>query len=323
MLEYIIRRLLFMIPLLLGITIITFVVVQLSPGGPADMLTGLSPKVDAEAKARLRTLYGLDKPIHVQYWLWLSRIVQFNFGESFKDGRLVIIKILERLPATLLLNVLSLLLIFFIALPIGIMSAVRQDSFFDKGMTVFVFLGFSVPAFWLALLLMLFFGVVLGWLPISGMHSVNFPYFSLGGKLWDLIKHLILPVFVSAFGGLAYLSRYSRASMLEVLRQDYIRTARAKGVPENKVIYKHALRNALIPIVTILGLSLPALIGGGFIFETIFAWPGMGRLGYQAIMARDYPVIMGVGVIAALLTLLGNLIADITYAFVDPRIRHR
>lgn len=323
MLEYIVRRLLFMIPLLLGITIITFVIVHLSPGGPADMLTGLSPKVSAEAKARLHSLYGLDKPFHVQYWLWLSRLVRFDFGRSFKDGRLVIIKILERLPATLLLNVLSLLLIFFIALPIGIISAVRQDSFFDKGMTVFVFLGFSVPAFWLALLLMVLFGVVLGWLPISGMHSVNFPYFSFWGKLWDIIKHLILPVFVSAFGGLAYLSRYSRTSMLEVLRQDYIRTARAKGLSEKKVIYRHALRNALIPIVTLLGLSLPALIGGGFIFETIFAWPGMGRLGYQAIMARDYPVIMGVGVIAALLTLLGNLIADITYAFIDPRIRYR
>ena len=323
MLEYIVRRLLFMIPLLLGITIITFVVVHLSPGGPADMLTGLSPKVSAEAKARLHSLYGLDKPLHVQYWFWLSRLVRFDFGKSFKDGRLVIIKILERLPATLLLNVLSLLLIFFIALPIGIISAVRQDSFFDKGMTVFVFLGFSVPAFWLALLLMVLFGVVLGWLPISGMHSVNFPYFSFWGKLWDIIKHLILPVFVSAFGGLAYLSRYSRTSMLEVLRQDYIRTARAKGLSEKKVIYRHALRNALIPIVTLLGLSLPALIGGGFIFETIFAWPGMGRLGYQAIMARDYPVIMGVGVIAALLTLLGNLIADITYAFIDPRIRYR
>lgn len=323
MLEYIVRRLLFMIPLLLGITIITFVIVHLSPGGPADMLTGLSPKVSAEAKARLHSLYGLDKPLHVQYWLWLSRLVRFDFGRSFKDGRLVIIKILERLPATLLLNVLSLLLIFFIALPIGIISAVRQDSFFDKGMTVFVFLGFSVPAFWLALLLMVLFGVVLGWLPISGMHSVNFPYFSFWGKLWDIIKHLILPVFVSAFGGLAYLSRYSRTSMLEVLRQDYIRTARAKGLSEKKVIYRHALRNALIPIVTLLGLSLPALIGGGFIFETIFAWPGMGRLGYQAIMARDYPVIMGVGVIAALLTLLGNLIADITYAFIDPRIRYR
>jgi len=322
-LEYIVRRLLFMIPLLLGITLITFMVIQLSPGGPADMLTGLSPKVGAEAKARLRHLYGLDKPIHIQYWLWLKRVVRFDFGESFKDGRRVITKILERLPATLLLNILSLLLIFFIALPIGIVSAVRQDSFFDKGMTLFVFLGFSVPTFWLALLLMLLFGVILGWLPISGMHSVNFLYFSLWGKLWDLIQHLILPMFISAFGGLAYLSRYSRASMLEVLRQDYIRTSRAKGLPEKKVIYRHALRNALIPIVTLLGLSLPGLIGGGFIFETIFAWPGMGRLGYQAIMSRDYPVIMGVGIIAAFLTLLGNLIADITYAFVDPRISYR
>jgi len=323
MIEYILRRLLFMIPLLLGITIITFAVIHLSPGGPADMLSGLSPRVGAEAKARLHSLYGLDKPIHIQYWLWLSRIGRFDFGESFKDGRSVIVKILERLPATLLLNVLSLVLIFFVSLPIGIISAVKQDSLFDKGMAVLVFLGFSIPAFWLALLLMLLFGVILGWLPISGIYSVNFPYFSFWGRLLDFIKHLILPVFVSAFGGLAYLSRYSRASMLEVFRQDYIRTARAKGVPEKKVIYKHAMRNALIPIVTILGLSLPGLIGGGFIFETIFAWPGMGRLGYQAIMSRDYPVIMGVGVIAAFLTLLGNLIADITYALVDPRIRYR
>ncbi|MCK5534838.1 ABC transporter permease, partial [bacterium] len=198
-----------------------------------------------------------------------------------------------------------------------------QNSFFDKGMTVFTFVGFSIPTFWLALLLMVLFGVKLGWLPISGMHSFNYENFSLLEKIWDLIKHLILPVFCSAFGGLASLSRYSRYTMLEVIRQNYIRTARAKGLPEKEVIYKHALRNALIPIISLLGLSLPGLIGGGFIFEIIFAWPGMGRLGYKAIMSYDYPVIMGVGIITAFLTLLGNLIADFIYLCVDPRVKYK
>lgn len=322
MFNYLIRRLLLIIPLLIGISIITFAIVHLTPGTPSDILLTGNARIDAEAKARFQALYGLDKPLHQQYFNWLKRIFLLDFGDSFKDGRKVIIKILERLPATLLLQILSLIVIFLIALPIGIFSAVKQNSLFDKGMTIFVFLGFSIPTFWLALLLMFLFGVKLDWLPISGMVSINFDTFSFGGKTLDIIKHLILPVFVSAFGGLAYLSRYSRASMLEVIRQDYIRTARAKGLPEHQVIFKHALRNALIPIVTLLGLSLPGLIGGGFIFETIFAWPGMGRLGYEAIMARDYPVIMGVGIMVAFLTLLGNLLADLTYAYVDPRIRY-
>jgi len=323
MFNYLIRRLLLIIPLLIGISIITFAIVHLTPGTPEDMLLTGNARIDAEAKARFRSLYGLDKPLHQQYFNWLRRMFLLNFGNSFKDGRKVITKILERLPATLLLNILSLIVIFLVALPIGILSAVKQNSLFDKGMTVFVFLGFSIPTFWLALLLMFLFGVKLDWLPISGMVSVDFDTFSLGEKILDIIRHLILPVFVSAFGGLAYLSRYARASMLEVIRQDYIRTARAKGLPEHQVIFKHALRNALIPVITLLGLSLPALIGGGFIFETIFAWPGMGRLGYEAIMSRDYPVIMGVGIMVAFLTLLGNLLADITYAYVDPRIRYK
>ncbi len=312
-----------MIPLILGISIITFGIMYLSPGGPVEMVTSMNPDIDAAARAKLYALYGLDKPLHIQYLQWLKRIILLDFGRSFKDSRLVITKILERLPITLLLNLLSLMLIFFGALLIGIKSAIKQDSIFDKGMTVFVFIGFAMPSFWLALLLMIFFGVTLGWLPISGIHSVDYSQLSFLGKTWDLIKHLILPVFVLAFGGLAYLSRYSRSSMLDVIRQDYIRTARAKGLPEKTVVYKHALRNALIPIVTLLGLSLPGLIGGSVIIETIFARPGMGRLGYQAVMARDYPVIMGVSIIATILTLLGNLLADLTYAYVDPRIRYR
>jgi len=323
MITYILRRLILTIPLLIGITLITFLVMHLAPGKPTDIVTEMQVKVGAEARERLRALYGLDKPWYVQYFNWLRRLVRLDFGKSFKDDWPVIKKILERLPATLLLNVSSLILIFSFALPIGIYSAMKQNSLFDKGMTVFVFLGFSMPTFWLALLLMILFGIKLGLLPISGLRSLNWEEFSTLGKVWDIIKHLILPVFVSAFTGLAGLSRYSRVSMLEVIHQDYIRTARAKGLPEKQVIFKHALRNALIPVVTILGLSLPDLIGGSFIFETIFSYPGMGRLGYEAIMARDYPVVMGVGTIAAFLTLLGNFLADILYAYVDPRIRYR
>ncbi|MGQ0643897.1 MAG: ABC transporter permease [Elusimicrobiota bacterium] len=323
MAAYFLKRLLLLIPLLAGISLITFGVMRLAPGKPTDALTDLNLKASAESRERLEKLYGLDKPWHVQYGLWLKRMAVLDFGRSFKDDRPVLDKILERLPATLLLNVLSLGLIFAAALPIGILSAVRQNSLFDKAATVFVFVGFSTPAFWLALLLMILFGLQLGWLPISGLRSLHYEELGALGKAADLARHLVLPVLVSAFGGLAGLSRYMRNGMLDVIRQDYIRTARAKGLPESAVVYKHALRNALIPVVTLLGLTLPELIGGGFIFETIFAYPGMGRLGYEAIMARDYPVVMGVGTIAALLTLLGNFLADLAYAWADPRIRYR
>ena len=322
MLRYLLRRLIFTIPVLLGITVITFAVIHLSPGQPTDVITDMNQKITAESKQRLIAIYGLDKPIHVQYMLWLKRLVKLDFGNSFKDDRPVIKKVLERLPATLLLNILSIITIFVLAVPIGVFSAVRKDSIFDRLTTVFVFAGFSVPAFWLAILMMIFFGLHLGWFPISGFRSINFDDLSLAAKIADISRHIVLPLFISAFTGLAGLSRYTRASMLEVLHQDYIRTARAKGLPESSVVFKHALRNALIPIVTIMGLTLPDLIGGSFIFETVFAWPGMGRLGYDAIMARDFPVIMGVGTIVAVLTLLGNLVADVTYAYVDPRIRY-
>ncbi|MBN1621396.1 MAG: ABC transporter permease [Endomicrobiales bacterium] len=323
MLVYIIRRILYIIPLLIGITFITFGVMHLAPGKAIDQITDMNIKVSSESKARLAEIYGFDKPWYVQYFNWFKRFVILDFGESFKDGRPAIKKIAERLPASLLLNILSLILIFIVALPIGIFSAIKRNSLFDKGMTVLVFLGFSVPTFWLALLLMLLFGLKLGWLPISGLRSLNYSEFSFIFKIIDLARHLVLPVFITAFTSLAGLSRYTRSSMLDIIRQDYIKMAYAKGLPKSRVIFRHAVKNALLPIVTILGLSLPSLIGGGFIFETIFAYPGMGRLGYEAIMARDYPVVMAVGTIAALLTLVGNLLADITYAYVDPRIRYK
>jgi peptide/nickel transport system permease protein len=321
--NYIIRRILTLIPLYFGITIITFLIIHLAPGKPSDLEAQMRPGL-AIARERLEKIYGLDKPLYEQYWNWLKKMVMLDFGHSFKDSQPVLDKILQTLPNTVILNVAALLLIYLIAVPIGILSAVKQYSIFDKASTVFVFIGMAIPSFWLALLLILVFSVKLGWLPISGMHSImiNFQSLSFGDKVWDLISHAILPVFVLAFAGLAWLSRYTRSSMLEIIRQDYITTARAKGLSERDVIYKHALRNALLPIVTIFGLSLPGLIGGSVIVETIFAWPGMGRLAYQAVLARDYPLIMGTSVFSVFLLLFGNLVADILYGIVDPRIKY-
>ncbi|NLC70719.1 MAG: ABC transporter permease [Desulfuromonadaceae bacterium] len=319
---YLLRRVAMMIPLLLGITLITFTVIHLAPGEPTDIQTQLNPEASSELQERLRAYYDLDKPLYVQYGRWLGRLVRLDFGESFsQDHRPVLDKIAERLPVTVFINLLSIMVILGVAIPIGILSAVHQDSPFDRMTTVFVFLGFATPSFWLALLLMDLFGVRLGLLPIAGLNSFGFEYLGTGGKILDLLRHLVLPVFISAFGGLAGFSRYVRSNMLEVVRQDYILTARAKGLPERTVILKHALRNALLPIITILGLSVPGLIGGSVIFETIFAIPGMGKLFYDGVMMRDYPLIMGVLVIGAVLTLIGNLLADIGYALADPRIR--
>ncbi|MBF0507567.1 MAG: ABC transporter permease [Deltaproteobacteria bacterium] len=324
MIVFLLKRLMAMIPMLLGITVISFVVIHLAPGSPTDMETMMMPKASLEAKARLRALYGLDQPLHIQYWNWLRRLVKFDFGDSFApDRKKVIDKIAERLPITILINVLSLFMIFLVAIPIGVLSATHQNTLFDKVTTVFVFLGFATPTFWLALLSMILFGVDLQLLPISGIKSMGYEELSAIGKVLDVARHLILPLLLSAFGGLAGVSRYMRANMLEVIRQDYIVTARAKGLRESVVIYKHALRNALMPVVTILGLSVPGLIGGSVIFESIFAIPGMGQMFYQSVMSRDYPVVMGGLVIGAVLTLLGNLLADMSYALVDPRVRVR
>jgi peptide/nickel transport system permease protein len=319
---YILKRLGLMLPMLLGITLISFTVIHLAPGTPTDMQTTLNPKASLEAQKRLRELYGLDKPLMVQYGDWLTRLVHLDFGRSFSpDRRPVWDKIKERIGITLSLNLMSLIIILAVSIPIGVIAAYRAHSWFDRATTLFVFFGFAMPTFWLALLLIMFFGVYLDWLPISGLTSLNFRQFSFWQKVQDLGAHVTLPVLVAAFGGLAGMSRYMRANMLEVIRQDYIITARAKGLPERVVIFKHALRNALLPVITILGLSVPGLIGGSVIFESIFAIPGMGQLFYGAVMARDYPLVMGELVIGAVLTLLGNMLADVGYALVDPRIR--
>ena len=323
MTTFLLKRIAMLFPLLLGISLITFTVIHLAPGEPVEMQTAMSPKITAETRQRLREFYGLDKPLPVQYGLWLGRIARLDFGRSFApDNRPVIDKIKERIPVTLSLNIIALVIEFGLALPIGILAAVRRNTLLDKGLTVFVFLGFAMPTFWLALLLMYFFGVKLEWLPISGLHSLGSDKLSTGAWLLDLAKHLVLPLSVASFGSLAGLSRYMRSTMLEVIGQDYITTARAKGLPERVVILKHALRNALLPVITLLGFSLPGLIGGSVIFETIFAIPGMGQLFFMGVMARDYPLVMGILVIGAGLTLIGNLLADLCYAVADPRIRH-
>lgn len=323
MTSYFARKLVTLIPTLLGITLITFLVIHLAPGEPTDRMTELNPKISAQSKQKLREMYHLDKPLHVQYWLWFKRFAVLDFGNSFSaDSRPVLDKIKERLPITILINAASMAVIFIIAIPLGVMSAARRGSAFDRWSSFFVFFTFSMPAFWLALLLMMLFGIQLGWLPVSGIRSLDYQTFSALGQAWDYARHLALPVLISSLTSLAYLSRFVRQSMLEVVRMDYITTAKAKGCDENSVIYRHALRNALLPIVTILGLSLPGLIGGSVIFETIFAIPGMGQLFYESVMMRDYPLVMGILIIGAGLTLAGNMLADFCYALVDPRIRY-
>jgi peptide/nickel transport system permease protein len=316
------RKLAWMLFVFWGITVISFWVIHLAPGSPTDMQTTMTPLAGAETRKRLESLYGLDKPLHVQYVQWLGRLARLDFGNSMSsDPRPVWDKIKERLPLTVGMNVASLVLTLLCAIPIGVASAHWQGRLFDRAMTVLVFIGFAMPGFWLALLLMLLFGIHLQWLPLSGLTSLDHAAMTPLGKAWDILAHLAMPIFIYTFGSLAGLSRFMRASMLEVLRQDYILTARAKGLPVRTVIFRHALRNALLPVITILGLSLPGLIGGSVIIESIFALPGLGQLFYQAVMARDYPLIMGNLVLGAVLTLIGNLLADLCYGLADPRIR--
>jgi peptide/nickel transport system permease protein len=322
MLRYLLKRLFFMVPMVFGITLISFAVIHLVPGEPGMLEAEMNPKITKEARERIRAFYGLDKPLHIQYWTWLKRIVHLDFGTSFAtDRRPVIDKIKERLPITILINFLSMGLIFIFGIPIGIYCARYKDTIMDKLLTSFVFAGYAAPTFWVALLAMIFFGVYLEVFPVSGIKSYDFEEMNVFEKIFDIARHLVMPVCISAVGSLAGISRYMKSSLLEVLRQEYITTAYAKGLPESMVIRKHALRNALLPVITILGLSIPGLIGGSVIFESIFSIPGMGQLFYFSVMARDYPTIMGILVIGAFLTLMGNLVADISYAVADPRIR--
>lgn len=318
--KFIIRRLIQLIPLLIGVSLISFFVMHLAPGDPTALF--IDPNIDPQELARVRINWGLDQPIHIQYVKWLWNALRLDFGRSYTSGQPVIAEIAERLPNTLLLMISSYILTLLICIPVGVYSAVKKGGWFDNLFTILSFAGMAIPTFWVGLMLMLLFAVQLGWLPAVGMFDPLIREKGIGIRIMDVLRHMLLPLIAMTVGSLAGLTRYQRAAMLEVLDQDFIRTARAKGLPERVVIFKHALRNALIPIVTILGLSLPDLFGGAFIIETIFAWPGMGRLGVQAIFQRNYPLIMGIVMFSALLIVLGNLFADIGYALVDPRIRY-
>jgi len=323
MLSYILKRTLLLIPLLIGITFLSFVVIKLAPGKSADLLTNLNPKISLEAREKIRELHGENLPILTQYKNWFLNSLRLNFGYSHIDERRVIDKIKERLPITLTINIISIILIFLIGIPLGVISSIKQNSWIDKTITCFVFVGFALPSFWLALILMDFFCIKLGWLPISGLTSLDFDEFTTLQKVIDVSKHLALPIFIYVVGGLAGISRYMRQSMIEVFKKPFLLTARAKGLPRRIIIVRHALKNCLLPIITLLGLSLPALISGSVIIESIFALPGMGSLFFEAVNTRDIKVVMGILTIGAILTMLGNLCADIAYAYVDPRIRYK
>jgi len=317
MLIYTIRRIIQSIPVIFGITVITFLMVHIAPGSPIGQ--ALDPKVPQKVVEQWEKNFHLDKPYHVQYGMWLKDLFSGEL-KSFKDGRPVLKKIFERLPATILLNIVSTIIIFSIAIPLGIFSATKQYSLADHTATFFAFVGISMPSFWLAYMLILLVVQVFGW-PVLGARTFGLVELSMTANLFDRAWHLFFPSLILAVGGIASLSRYMRGSMLEVSRQDYITTARAKGLSEEDVKYRHALRNALLPIITIFGFLIPSLIGGSVIIESIFAWPGIGQLGYQSVLSRDYPTIMTLNSIAAVLVLLGNLIADLLYAWVDPRIQ--
>lgn len=336
MFGYLIQRLLLMIPTFIGITLIGFLIMRLAPGDPAELRAagGLGAAAGAgistekrgavdEAMAQWRAQYGLDKPLHVQYWVWLKNLATLSFGDSFKDSQSVWAKISERVPVTVTLNVWSLIVVYLVAIPLGIYSATHPNSLGDKVTTLAAFILFAVPLVWAATMAIVFVcgGDFYYLFPPGGLESLEFSEsWSMWKKFKDHAWHIFLPVVLLSYDGFAGLSRYMRSSMLEVLGQDYVQVARAKGLPERIVILKHVLRNSLIPQVTILASILPGLIGGSVIIETIFSIPGLGQLGFESVLARDYPTVLALFTVSAVLTLIGILLSDFLLAAVDPRI---
>ena len=318
------RRLLQAIPLLLGIVTLTFIILHVAPGDPTA--TYFNPNIPPDVLERMRASMGLDRPLHIQYVSWVKAFLTGDFGYSYTQFRPVTDVIADALPKTLLLGAVSLVVIFVVGCAVGTVQAVRQYGVSDTVLTIGTLGIYSMPGFWLGLMLVL--AVSSPWwpdilrLPVSGMTSVDHAFMSPAGKVLDVSRHLVLPVIALGLASAAGIARYMRGEMLEVLQQDYIRTARAKGLRESRILLKHALRNALIPIVSLLGLFLPLLIGGSVVIEVVFSWPGMGRLMYDAILARDYPVVMASTFLFGALVVAGNLMADLLYAAVDPRIRY-
>ncbi|TDF93719.1 ABC transporter permease [Paenibacillus piri] len=315
MFNYTVRRLLITLPVLLGVTFLNFIIIYLAPGDPVDLYA--NPDVSEADKIARREALGLNDPLLLQYFKWLGRMLTGDLGHSFSSFQPVSHMIAERLGATLLLMGAALFIAYLIAIPLGILSAVKQYSWLDYVASTGSFLGVSVPNFFLGLGVIYIFGVTLGVLPTGGMNTIGQETDWL-----DTLKHLILPALTLGTSIAGGMMRYVRSSVLEVFNQDYLRTARAKGLPEWKVINKHTLKNALIPIITIAGMDIPLLIGGAVVTETIFQWSGMGQLTIQSILSRDYPALMGINLVAAITVLLSNLWADLMYAFVDPRIKY-
>ena len=317
---YVLKRLVGLIPTLLLITLCTFMIIKIAPGDPILMFMDTMEADQMEDLERLRERMGLHDPLHVQYWRWMTNFFTGDFGQSIAARRPVLELILERLPATLLLTAAALVFSLVISIPVGIISAVRQYSLVDNLVTTFAFFGIAMPNFWLGLLMIWLFSIYLGVLPSGGMGTIGVS----GGwaGFLDTGRHLILPMIVLGTASMAGFTRYMRSSVLEVLNEDYIRTAKAKGLSERVVLYKHALKNAFIPMATLLGFRLRMFISGSLITEQIFAWPGLGWYTWHSVNRRDYPVMMGILTFAACLTLIGNLLADVSYAFLDPQIRY-
>lgn len=314
MLRYLVTRLVQGIVLLIVVSIVMFVVIRMAPGGPAVLLQQDITKEMAETMSKE---LGLDRPIHVQYMEWASNLLKGNLGQSLSLKRPVADLIKARLGATLWLAGFAMLLSLVIAIPLGVLSAVRRYSMWDYLATGIAFFGVSVPVFWFGLMLIIIFSVTLQWLPGSGMYTIG-----KGFSMVDRLKHVIMPAIVLSSASMAQLARYTRSSMLSVLREDFIRTARSKGMAERVVLYKHALRNALIPVVTMLGVLIPRLVSGAAITESIFSWPGMGRLAVDAAFQRDYPLIMALTLLVSLIVILAGQLVDLVYVLIDPRIKY-
>ncbi len=314
--KYILQRLLIAVPVIFGVTVVAFFIMTLAPGDAVDML--ISPGLSPEDIALKRQTLGLDQPVFVQYVRWLQEMLHGNLGYSFTNRQPVTERIFDRFGPTFTLAMSALLLSYIIAVPIGVLSAVRQYSVMDYSATIFSFLGVSIPSFFFGLLMIYFFSLKLDLLPTGGMQSVGQEF-----SFSDRLSHLILPMLVLSLQNTGIVMRYTRSSMLDVVRQDYVRTARGKGLQRQAVLVRHGLRNALIPVITLVGLQIPILLGGAIITEQIFNWPGMGRLTVEAINQRDYPTIMGLNLMIALMVVAGNLIADVLYGVADPRIRQQ
>jgi peptide/nickel transport system permease protein len=322
MLKYLLRRVLATIPVVIGVTVVTFVVMHIAAGSYVPGLD-LSPSLKPEDEEMIKRYLGLDRPLYEQYLTWIAGVAHGDFGRSMIDGSLVTRHITDRLPATLELTTTAILLGVLISIPLGVTGALRRGSKIDNALTALSVGGFAIPAFWLGLMLILIFSVQLqAWgLPFLPSGGVMTPGTG-GGDLLDRFVHLIMPATVLSFVYLSIWSRFTRSSMLEVLSQDYVRTARAKGMSERRVVYLHALRNAVIPLVTLVGLELPSLVAGGLVVEVVFSWPGIGKLLYERAVATDYSTVLGITTFAAILVVLGNLLADVLYAALDPRIRY-